>query len=109
MWDDELVDLRPVPKRTEPVDPLGVPPNATSLEVLQAIYRNPNLPIGTRHRAARDAAPFEYPNYAVIGHARPDDDWAVRLDRAIERSNKAKLINGEAKAIEAKPSGVRRL
>jgi hypothetical protein len=45
------------------------------------------------------ALPFEHPKLAVTAITTPED-FAARLDAAIERANKAKLI--EAKPVEAK-------
>ena len=91
------------------VDPLGLAPNATSLDFHRAVYKNAALPISTRQRSAIAALQFEHPKLAV--HALVDErSFAVRLERAIERTAKAKAINGDAptnsggmKLIEAKP------
>jgi hypothetical protein len=85
------------------VDPLGLAPNATSLDFHRSVYRNPNLPISTRQRSAIAALQFEHPKLAV--HAILDENsFAFRLERALLRT--AKVFNGEAptnRMIEAKP------
>ena len=65
------------------VEPLD---DATSLDFLRAIYRNPALPLSTRMRAAIAALPFEHPKLAVTAQIDADGDLAERLERAIVRS-----------------------
>jgi len=76
---------------------LEVAPDATSLDLLQAVYRCPALPLPTRMRAAGMALPFEHPKLAVAAMLHYDGDFADRLDRALERSAQP------MKVIEAKP------
>jgi hypothetical protein len=67
----------------------------TSLEFLQAVYLNEQLPLSVRLRAAVEAAPYEHPKFTAVavGHLTAED-FATRLDRAVEASNRAKLIEG---------------
>ena len=67
--------------------------SATSLDFLQAIYRDPTQPIQRRMRAAQAALPFEKPKLAVIARVR-EDDLADRLMAALTASGK--VINGRA-------------
>ena len=62
-------------------------PNATSLTLLQAIYQ-----LITRMRAAIAAIQFEHPKLTVTATVE-GGDFALQLDRAVERS----------RMIEAKP------
>jgi hypothetical protein len=69
----------------------------TSLDFLQAVYLNETLPLPTRLRAAIEAAPYEHPKLSAVSVGfRDGNTFGERLDRAIERSDRAKLI-------EAKP------
>ena len=84
--------------------------NATSLDFLQAIYRDPTQPIQRRMRAAQAAIPFEHPRLAVVA-TTSSDDLADRLQKAIEGT--AKIINTRPtqvlpppKVIEAEPEPV---
>jgi hypothetical protein len=59
----------------------------TSLEFLQSIYRDVELPPNMRLRAAIAACPFEHPRLAVTVVAQANEDFAKRLELAITRSN----------------------
>ncbi len=61
--------------------------NATSLEFLQAIYRDPSQPIQRRMKAAAAALPFEHPKLAVIATGNAND-LADRLLHALQASQK---------------------
>ena len=97
--------IRITPRNVEEDDPLKLGPDALSLEGLQAVYRNPALPLTTRIRAMMAALPFETPKLAVTA-VISENDFAARLDKAIERSN-GKLIEAKPSAygdLDAKPS-----
>jgi len=68
----------------------------TSLKFLQTIYRNPEVPLPVRMKAAAIAIEYELPRLAVTANIN-SGDFAVQLDRAVECSRK--VI--EAKPIEA--------
>jgi hypothetical protein len=61
-------------------DEIGVGPEASSLEVMQAIYRNLAQPTSRRMRAAMAALPFEHPKLAV---AVTLDGFADQIEAAM--------------------------
>jgi hypothetical protein len=73
----------------------------TSLEFLQAVYLNEQLPLTVRMRAAIEAAPFEHPKMTAVsvGYLTANT-FAERLDRAIDASNRAKVIEGRVIEVE---------
>jgi len=65
-----------------------------SLELLQAIYCNDELPLPTRMRAAMAVLPFESPKLAVTAQVS-ESDFAALLDRRLKRIEEMKLIEAE--------------
>ena len=64
-------------------------------EYLQSIYRNPMEETGKRIRAATEALPHESPRMTAVSVGYYDGStFAQRLDRAIDASNRAKIIEG---------------
>ena len=59
-----------------------------ALELLQAVYRNAEVPLSVRMRAASIALPYEKPKLAVTAMVS-GEDFATMLDKAIERSGTA--------------------
>jgi hypothetical protein len=71
------------------------PEKVNSLEYLQRIYRDPTQPHSVRMRAAIEALPFENPRLSAVGVGHfTGNTFAERLERAVEASNRAKLIEG---------------
>jgi hypothetical protein len=75
---------------------LEVSADATPIDFLCAIYRDARQPMHRRMKAAIEAAPYCHPSLKATAVIM-GGDFAQRLERAIERSSPAKLI-------EAKPS-----
>jgi hypothetical protein len=67
-----------------------------ALEYLQSVYRNPAEPEGKRMRAAIESLPYENPKLSAVavGHLTRED-FFNRLERALERSDRAKLSEGQ--------------
>jgi hypothetical protein len=71
-----------------PLRGLLPPPQITAdnaLSLLQAVYRDQDLPLPVRMRAAALALPFESPKLSAIANLSPED-FSDRLEKAITRS-----------------------
>lgn len=86
--------------------PRSAPKAGSALELLQAVYRDPEIDLFTRLRAARDALPFESPKLAVVAQVGAPHGLAERLEAALaaaervqaERSGRApQTIEGTAR------------
>ena len=86
---------------------IAIEPNGTSLDLLQAIYRNPSLPLSTRKSAAAIAIQFEHPKLGVSLNLPWNGDFADRLTRAVARSSQVMI--DPPKIIDQSPSPDRRL
>jgi hypothetical protein len=76
----------------------------TSLDLLQAVYRNPDIPLPVRMRAAGMALPFEAPKLAVIATLGPTHGIGERLERALARiAQRGTVIEGEAREVPQGP------
>src|SRR5262249_59328580 len=98
MNDEWLPSFAKITQGSEPTledDPLQLSANALGLEGLQAVYRNPRLPLQMRIRAIIAALPFETPKLAVTATVS-ENDFATLLDRRLKRIEEMK-----AEAIEA--------
>jgi polysaccharide pyruvyl transferase WcaK-like protein len=82
-----------IPDLAEQAERFELEEGATSLKLLQAIYRSPSVALSTRMRAAIAALQFEHPKLAVAVTVNAGD-FADQLDKAVERSRRV---------IEAKP------
>ena len=89
---EELIDLQTVQQKNED-DRFELEPNATSLTLLQKVYRSAAIPLTTRMRAAMAAIQFEHPKLAVSANIEAGD-FADQLEQAVKRSRTV---------IEAKP------
>ena len=100
MNDEWLPSFAKITQRSELTredDPLQLSANALGLDGLQAVYRNPRLPLQMRIRAMIAALPFETPKLAVTATVS-EHDFATLLDRRLKRIEEMK-----AKEIEATP------
>src|SRR5262245_66060255 len=77
------------------VDPARIEPDATPLDFLCAVYRNPALPLSTRIRAGVAAAQYMHPRFSLIAHPTDPRLFGARLERAVREHNKAKLIEAQ--------------
>ena len=77
------------------------PERVNSLEYLQRIYRDPNQPTPVRMRAAIEALAFENPRLSAVGvGALNGEDFYNRLERALKRSERARLIDARAVQVD---------
>jgi hypothetical protein len=86
----------PITQDEEPV--IEVAPHEDSVDFLRKVYRDPRLPLHTRIKAADKARKHErseQPARVMVEH-----DFAIRLDRAIERTNSVKVIEGRAVQVD---------
>ena len=80
-------------------------PEATSLEFLQTVYRNPGLSLPVRVRAAIAALPFEAPKLAVTALVS-NQSFAELLERRLKHLSEIENGNGkiiDRTAVEMKP------
>jgi hypothetical protein len=75
-------------------DEVTLPSSATSLDFLQAVYRDPSQPLHTRLRAAALALPFEHPKLAVVAQLR-GEGFAAKLEAAMRRAGKPVVIDAK--------------
>jgi hypothetical protein len=66
------------------------------------------MPLPTRLRAAALALPFERPKLAVTAVFSGEGDFALRLDRAVERSRAVRIIEHQPQAEPARTEAVKR-
>jgi hypothetical protein len=82
---------------------IEIPADGISLDLLRAVYRNNQLPLTTRMRAAIAALPFEVPKLAVTAVVS-EQDFATLLDRRLKRIEEMKAKAIEAPQVEVKPT-----
>jgi hypothetical protein len=106
---DNLIDLQSLPQANKrQLENVEIGPNDLSIDLLRAVYRNNQLPLTTRMRAAMAALKHEVP--ALIATAVVNEgDFATILDRRIVRLQEiesAKLIEAQPKpeAVEVAPT-----
>jgi hypothetical protein len=82
----------------------GERPRVTPLDFLTAVYMNEAVPLPTRIKAAVEAAQYVHPKLAMLAVSHGRDDFGAQLERAITRSNAARLEG--PRTIDAKPIAV---
>jgi hypothetical protein len=87
-----------IPDLAEQAERFELEEGATSLNLLQAIYRSPAVSLMIRMRAAIAALQFEHPKLAVMASIQAED-FADQLERALKRSSQ---VIEAAPAIEDK-------
>jgi len=70
---------------------LQLRPNALSIDLLRAVYRNPSIPLPVRMRAAIACLPHETPKLAVMGLVN-EQSFAGLLEKRIKRME---AMNGQ--------------
>jgi hypothetical protein len=75
------------------------PEAPSALALLQAIYKNPEVPLSTRIRCAAIALPFEAPKLTAVANISPLE-FSNALEKAINRSG-VRLIVGDASDADA--------
>jgi hypothetical protein len=82
------MEYKPIDK----IEEIEIKQEATSLDLLQAVYRNSDIPLSVRMRAASMAIPYEFPKLSVVASIHDPAGFAERLERAIERSGVRPLM-----------------
>jgi hypothetical protein len=68
-----------------------LPPDATSLDFLQAVYRDPRQLMARRLRAATVAIPFEHPKLSVGTNF--NSGFAARMERRMESIGMRRMLD----------------
>jgi hypothetical protein len=77
--------------------PQSVPEDISALTLLQMVYRGAVKVSAQQMRAAIESLPYENPRLSAVAFASMNErDFALRLERAIARSDRAKLIEARA-------------
>jgi hypothetical protein len=97
-----LIDLQSVHVERRSSDAIEIG-DGNSLDFLRAVYRNVNLPLSTRMRAAQAALVHEVPRLAVTAVVTNQEDFAQRLDKCIARARETRMLPGPV--IEHQPNG----
>ena len=79
---------------TQQAKALVLGPNEISLDLLRAVYRNNQLPLPTRMRAATAALPHEVPRLAVTAQVT-EQGVAELLDRRLKRIQEMKRLENK--------------
>jgi len=84
-----------LPAKGEDEPSVELPENATPLEFLEAVYRNPDQPIGRRVTCAIAAAPFRHGKLTVTANA--DGEFAKKMEElSRQRTPGGNVIDAKA-------------
>ena len=96
------------PENLKVQEPEEGPEGETSLQLLQAIYRNRKQPLNVRVRCAIEALAHEYPKVSAVQVSHMNgQDFATALERAIERSKSPPPLPA-LKTIEHSPTEMKK-
>jgi len=78
---------------------IEIDPNSTTpaCDLAEAVVRNSNLSLHVRMRAMRELMNKERPDLRAMALVPTGGDFAEMLDRAIERSDRARIVGNNAK------------
>ena len=91
-----------LPDKLRSPEEIEIGPNGTSLDLLQAIYRNPTIPLHTRMRAAMSCLQHEHPKLGISFQAS-ESGFATLLDARIKRHEMKLIEHQQQSAVEVKP------
>jgi hypothetical protein len=94
VMDDSLRMILAQSDAEEMVDEITLPPDATSLHFMQAVYRDSRQPMPRRMRAAVAALPFEHPKLAVTVDA--SRAFAAQMEELSRLRGKSNVIDAKA-------------
>jgi hypothetical protein len=78
---------------------LQLRPDAMSIDLLRAVYRNPSIPLPVRLRAAIAALPHETPRLAVMGLVN-EQSFAELLERRLRHMAQIEANGNQPQQIE---------
>jgi hypothetical protein len=73
-----------------------IPDDLTIPEIAEQVARGKIKVSGQQERVLRELLPYYRPKLAVVSNLSPEELFSIRLERAIERSNRARVINAKA-------------
>jgi hypothetical protein len=80
----------------EEEDEIGAPAEATSLEVMQAIYRNPKQPLTRRMRAAQIAIAYEHPKLSATYAVDGSRNFSAEMKSIAQRSGRGNVLDAKS-------------
>ncbi len=74
----------------------GLPADATPLDFLQRVYRNENVPLPVRMKAAIECLGYVHPKLAVTISAIDGRSFAAQMEDMVRRSGRSNVIDAQA-------------